>query len=237
MSAFSILLLLAVVTGGCALSVVDVGTFSAAKNLPFENKDAFFACPPHFYGVFDGVSQCPQSRAFAQTLAKGSCTRLQGATPGGSMLEQVQPVLWQALGEAQGFSGCSTACLLRLDLQQEQPQVSVYNLGDCTCMVLREVEGGAMEISGISEEKLHSSGAPYQLGGEKWKTDRIEEAAMFAFDVAEGSIVLAFSDGISSNLEAAEICQIASAPQPAALLARNLVEMARQRNKVQLFFI
>ena len=41
----SVLLLLALPAAN-ALNVLDVGAFSAAKLLPIENKDAFFASPP-----------------------------------------------------------------------------------------------------------------------------------------------------------------------------------------------
>ena len=56
----------------CGLNVVDVGTATRAKLTPLDNKDAVFLRPPNFYGVFDGVSQGPASRAYARTLARES---------------------------------------------------------------------------------------------------------------------------------------------------------------------
>ena len=222
-------------SGADALNVVDVGAFSASKLLPFENKDAFFVSPPYYCGVFDGVSQCPQSRSFAVTLAKTSCAALSGSRPSGEIMEQMQPVLWNALGQAQDYSGCSTACLVRLDLQQEQPQVSCLNLGDSTCMVLRPSEGaGALTVADVTVPKLHSSGAPYQFGGLKWKTDKTEDAETFCYDVGSGDVVLCYSDGVSNNVKPDEIAAIVNECRgaPAQEMAQRLVETARQRKIV-----
>lgn len=209
---------------------VDVGVFSASKLLPIENKDALFAAPPHFYGVFDGVSQCRQSRSFAQTLAKTACSKL-GSRIDGDLMEQLQPALWEALGKAQSFSGCSTVCMVRLDLEQQE--CGCYNLGDSGCMVLRR-ENGAVVVAESSDAKMHPSGAPYQLGGLDWKTDRIEDGLTFKFAVAEGDVVICYTDGLSSNLDPLEIAQIVSdcAAQPAAELAKRLVEAARRKKVV-----
>ena len=215
-----------------ALNVIDVGAFSAAKLLPIENKDAFFASPPHFYGVFDGVSQCPQSRSFAQTLAKTACAKL-GSSVRGELMDQVQPALWQALGDAQQYKGCSTACVMRVDLQREQPVLGCFNLGDCVCMVLRPGES-ALAVAETTDIKMHANGAPYQLGGLGWKTDKIEDGLTFSFDVNAGDVVLCFSDGVANNLTPDEIAQISSAcaRQPASELAKTLVESARQKKLV-----
>jgi len=217
-----------------ALNVVDVGVYSAAKLLPIENKDAYFAAPPHFFGVFDGVSQCKQSRSFAQTLAKTSCAKL-GRSVDGELMDQLQPALWQALGDAQGFSGCATVCMMRVDLQRETPVLGCYNLGDSGCMVLRPGDdSAAWTVAERTDDKLHSSGAPYQLGGLDWKTDRIEDGLTYAFELAEGDAVLCFSDGLSSNLAPPEIARVAAecAAQPAAELAKRLVETARAKKLV-----
>ena len=216
------------------LNVVDCGAFSAARLLPVENKDAYFASPPSFYGVFDGVSQCKQSRSFAQTLAKTSCNKL-GRSVCGELMEQVRPALWSALGDAQKYSGCSTACIARLKLQQEQPQLECFNLGDCVCMLLRAGEDSpSLAVVETTDAKMHSSGAPYQLGGLAWKTDKIEDGLTSSYDVASGDVVLLASDGLTNNLDEAEIAQIANAcaRQPAAELAKTLVEAARKKKKV-----
>jgi serine/threonine protein phosphatase PrpC len=148
----------------------------------------------------------------------------------------VKPALWDALGNAQDYKGCSTACILRLDLRAEQPRVNVYNLGDCACMVLRASEEarGSLAVAEMSEARMHSSGAPYQLGGLGWKTDLIEDGLTFDFDVESGDVVLAYSDGVSGNLPPDEIALLVGqcASKGAAAIAQTLVEAARKRRVV-----
>ena len=124
--------LVLLLSGATALNVVDVGYASKSRLLPIENKDSFFSAPPNFYGVFDGVSQCPQSRAYSQTLAKVACAKLCEKGAVGSWSEQVTVAMREACVAAQDFSGASTALIMRMDLNQEQPQASWFNLGDCT---------------------------------------------------------------------------------------------------------
>jgi len=211
------------------LTVVDVGTFSAAKRLPFENQDAFFSAPPSLCGVFDGVSQCPQSRAFAQALAKSSCDSLRGREGEGEFAEQVQLALGKATEAAQGFKGATTACVVRFELDQEQPRLSGYAIGDSECMVLRSKDGGAMSVAEVSPVKFHENGAPYQLAGKGFITDSSEDGVDFAFDLFAGDIVLCYSDGICDNLEPEEIAEIvgASGREPAQAMAREIVRAAR----------
>ena len=100
--------LLGLLGGGCALNVIDAGAASIAKNLPFENKDAYFTAPPNFYGVFDGVSSMPQSRVYAQTLAKTSCDTLlqsQRGNPKGEWTAQACSALTAATAAAEPTAG------------------------------------------------------------------------------------------------------------------------------------
>ena len=116
------------VSGSLALNVVDVGRASVAKNLPFENKDAYFTAPPNFYGIFDGVSACPESRIYSQTLAKTSCDTLmavQAREPTLAWDAQAFRALTAAAEAAKKYSGSSTAMLLKLDLDHCQTSLSV----------------------------------------------------------------------------------------------------------------
>ena len=224
------------IRGSDALSVVDAGAASLSKLLPFENKDAFFSAPPNFYGVFDGVTQCPQSRPFAQTLAKTACAELLATGVRGSWSEQAREALEQASVTAGEFSGASTACMLRVDLDQEEPQLCCFNLGDSACMVLRpsEDQPGSFIVAYTSEAKMHSNGAPYQLGGRNWQSDAPQAGESFTFGVAAGDVVLCYSDGLDNNLAPPDIVQIASQcrAQPVQVMAKTLAEAARQRRQV-----
>ena len=224
------------ILGSVALSVVDAGAASLSRLLPFENKDAFFSAPPNFYGVFDGVSQCPQSRPFAQTLAKAACARLLATGVRGSWSEQAMLALEQASATAYEFSGAATACMLRVDLDQEEPQLCCFNLGDSMCMVLRpsEEQPGSFVIASTSEAKFHSNGAPYQLGGRQWQSDMPQAGDSFTFGIAAGDVVLCFTDGLNNNLAPPDIVQIASQcrTQPVQVMAKTLADAARQRRQV-----
>ena len=164
-----------------------------------------------FYGVFDGVSQCPESRVYAQTLAKETSAALKRGGDGGSWSEQAQGALQQAAQAADRYSGSSTAIMLRLDLDQAQPQVCTYALGDSSVLVLRKQPDGSFAVGDTSGVMYHDNGAPYQLGGKEWKSDVVADGLVESFDVGPGDYVLCFSDGVSGNLALNEISRLVSA--------------------------
>ena len=58
--------------------------------------------------MFDGVSQCPESRIYAQTLAKETSAALKrSGDAGGSWSDQAQAALQQAAQAADRYSGAS----------------------------------------------------------------------------------------------------------------------------------
>ena len=151
-------------TASCALklSAVDAGVASVAKLRPSDNKDAFFTAAPRFYGVFDGVSQCPESRIYAQTLAKETSAALKrSGDAGGSWSDQAQAALLQAAQAADRYSGSSTAIMMRLDLDQPQPQVCTFALGDSSALVLKYQPDGSYAVGDTSGVMYHDNGAPY----------------------------------------------------------------------------
>lgn len=216
------------------VKVVDAGVASMSKHFPFENEDAYFLQPPHFYGVFDGVSAGKQSRAYAQTLAKVSCEMLSPEFPG-TWNEHVFRALTVATLRARDLSGCSTAMLINMDLEEAQPQARVYCLGDCQALVLRqEGDSGRFAIAAKTTAKYHlDNGAPYQFGGKDFKSDKIEDGETFAFEVLAGDIVLAFTDGVANNYAPCEIEELVSrqSTSSAEQLAAVLVSGARDRRK------
>ena len=225
--------------GVTALSVVDYGLASTAKGLPFENKDAYFTAPPNFYGVFDGVSSMPQSRVYAQTLAKTSCDTLlqsQRGNPKGEWTAQACSALTAATAAAQEYRGSSTAILLKMELEQSPPLACVYSVGDCQTLVLRKAAGAEeYAIAETTIDKIHpENGAPYQFGGEKLQTDKPEDGDAYAFEVLPGDILLCYTDGITDNMQPAEIETLINiqADNPASEIAEVLVEAARLRQAV-----
>lgn len=236
MGVLSVLALLAGAAHG--LRVVDAGAFSASKLLPIENKDAFFSAPSSScFGVFDGVSQCPQSRAYSQTLAKKSLDALKGGTGGGPDFKlQAQSTLRQATGAANGYSGASTALLVSMDLGNE-PKACCYTIGDCQCMVIRpsQEQPGALAVADFSNVKFHSNGAPYQLAGDGWPSDGIEDGLYEELPIEAGDVVLCFTDGFANNfanMEEVPRAVTACASLSAQEMATKLVSEARQREIV-----
>ena len=235
---YSCAIILTIAARAAALSIAGVGSATASKNLPFENKDAFFTSPPRYYGVFDGVSQCDDSRAYAQTLAKTSMNELASIDQSIAKItfeEAAQGALTKAAKEAFKYSGCSTACLLKLDLESASPTASIYNLGDCGVMVVRkDEESNALTVAECTEALFHDNGAPYQLGGRQWQTDDPSDGEAFTFDLQAGDTLLAFTDGLGNNVQQPEIAQIVTQMSSAGCeeLAKALVDRARQIRKV-----
>ena len=217
-------------TSARALSITGAGVATKAKLLPFENKDAFFSSPAsgHF-GVFDGVSQCPQSRAYAQELARTACTTLNMGASGGNFTDVAREVLFKAGTAAKDYSGASTVCMVRADLEKASPQVCVYTIGDCECMVLRQPTPASIELVGVSPVNFHSNGAPYQLGGKGWVSDNPGDGLETIFDVQKGDTVLVYSDGVCNNLENEQIAQLVAqnANQDESAMASAIVDAAR----------
>jgi len=224
------------VGGAGALNVIDAGAFSVAKNLPFENKDAYFTSPPLYYGVFDGVSACPESRIYAQTLAKTSCEQLtknaQAKWP-----EQSFKALTKAKEAAKKYKGSSTAMLMKVELEGMFPQACIYSLGDCRTLLLRQNrwKGGRYAVAETTIDKIHpENGAPYQFGGAKFDTDEVTDGEDFTFKLAAGDILLSFTDGVADNMQPAEIEELVcrNYMESAEELAKTLVEAARERRAV-----
>lgn len=236
-----VVLLAAVASSAVALRVTDAGAFSVprAGRLPIENKDAFFVAPPTFFGIFDGVSACPQSRAYAQALAKTSLAALQrSGSNAGDFTSQASAALSRAASEADNYSGASTAMILRMDLDTDEPQVCGFNVGDCTCMVLRPEGDGKLAVdedSGLTTPRFHENGAPFQLAGRDWQSDSVSDGDSFAFGVGAGSVVLCCTDGLTCNLSPADVATIvsSSAAQPAKAVAEKLANEAKRRGVVE----
>jgi len=216
------LLLLPLFSGATGLSIVDCGACSLAKLTPKDNKDAYFMAPPNHFGVFDGVSQGPESRVFAQTLASEADAYLSSGA-GGVWDTQAPAALLRGTTKAASVSGMSTALLLKMDLEAQT--VCTYNLGDCCCLVVR----GGSEVGDITAVTYHDNGAPFQLAGGDWISDDVEDGTAETFNVRSGDVVLCFSDGVTGNLALNDIAKVVGgcAGQPAETIAQTVAERAR----------
>ena len=163
---------------------------------------------------------------YAQTLAKETSATLKRVGAEGSWTDQVQSALQQAAQKADRFSGSSTAIILRMDLDQPQPQVCTYALGDSSALVLRRQGDGAFTVGDSSGVQVHDNGAPFQLGGEGWQSDGVDDGLVETFDVGEGDYVLCFSDGVSGNLALNDIARLVGAcdGRPAVVFAGTAVQ-------------
>merc|ERR1719483_1899925 len=119
--------------------------------------------------------------------------------------------------------------MMRLDLDQPQPQVCTFALGDSSALVLRYQPDGSYAVGDTSGVMYHDNGAPYQLGGKEWKSDVVGDGLVESFDVGAGDYILCFSDGVSGNLALNEIARLVSAceGQSAEVVARTIVAAAQ----------
>lgn len=225
--------MLALPAATLALNVIDAGAHTASKLLPIENKDSFFSAPPLYYGVFDGVSQCPESRAYSQMVAKSTMAALQRGG-GGDWETQAREAMRAGAAKACDYSGASTALAVKLDLDGPEPCVRTFSIGDCQVMILREETPGTRTVVDYSDVQFHSNGAPYQLAGANWQTDMVEDGKVESFAVADGDVVLAFSDGFANNFNLEEVGAAVQAASrlSAEAMAKTLVEQARDRKRV-----
>jgi serine/threonine protein phosphatase PrpC/uncharacterized protein (DUF1499 family) len=219
-----------------ALSL-DIGacTIGRPGAPPWSNQDAYFTVSNRFAGVFDGVSAAPASRAYAQALASSTRSGLCKNCHGESWKVQAVGALQQATRVADGIDGASTVCLLRFDLTDQRPRVSSFNLGDSGFLLLSPSTGGRMTVTGRSSPLRHTGGAPFQLAGRGRLTDEARAGAVTSHTFAQDQLALCFTDGLSANLPAAEIGELAASCEgmSAAAVATRLAKAAHRRGIVR----
>ena len=103
--------------------------------------------------------------------------------------------------------GTTTACAALLHHtngpSSPEPRLYVTNLGDSQILVLRPRD---QEIIYKTKEQWHWFDCPRQLGTNSPDTPRLN-AVMDKFNVEEGDVVLAMSDGVVDNLWEHEVVQ------------------------------
>ena len=196
------------------------------------NEDATFAAHP-FYGVFDGVSSARDSRAYARQLASSSRAALLAARDE-PWPSAARSALTSAIDEAARIAGASTACLIKVDTENQL--LFSYNLGDSGFLLFAPPGSSsdstaAARISARSPPMLHAGGAPYQLAGPGYWSDKPSDGRAATHPLVPGCVAVLHSDGLLDNLSTQEVGEIIASKQPGDVdgIARTLATRASER--------
>lgn len=198
-----------------ACSVAKPGKF------PWQNQDAQFVSSTCF-GVFDGVSSAPASRAYAEKLASTCKVELAKAKdePWPAAPKQA---LARAMKAAKAIRGASTASLLQVDIDRQT--ISSYNLGDSGFLLFAPPDtSGNQRLCAKSSPMLHGGGSPFQLGGggEEMFSDSPSDGRAATHPFSSGCVAILHSDGLLDNLSTEEVADIIASKQ-----ARDMAGIAR----------
>lgn len=184
-------------------------------------EDAYFN-GTHSLGVADGVGSMHKFRrygvdcaAYAEDLMSLAQHALEDDA--GIMLSSEFAAQAMHVAESKAVTyGASTATLLTM---RENGMVGVANLGDSGFMVVRGL--GATQCPSIvskSREQQHSWNCPYQLMrlpvalaarlDPKVRLDSAMDAECYEVNVEPGDLLLLYTDGLSDNIDEAEILEL-----------------------------
>lgn len=206
-------------------SVLDVDV--AAYVLPHPAKvrwggeDAVFIKGRNF-GVFDGVSGAEKLDGvplYSLTLAN----EMKALVRKDEVLSfpQMTKILTEAAQYAdKAATGASTAVVGSLS---ENGELTVLNLGDSLCVVVRDGK-----IVARTKEIVHYFDCPYQLSEDS--PDRPKDGTRLTLKVQKGDYIVMGSDGIFDNLKDSEICDLclSNGKLRAATITRKIVEQSRR---------
>ena len=182
-------------------------------------EDAVFTKGRNF-GVFDGVSGADKLDGvplYSNTLAK----ELKSAVGDDPMtIKDMTKYLTDAAEFADiSATGASTAVVGSLN---EDGKLSVLNLGDSACVVVR-----GEKIVAKTTEINHFFDCPYQLSDES--PDRPRDGRQLNTRVQKGDVIVMGSDGIFDNLTESQIVEaVNGSSEGASLLARKIVNLSRK---------
>jgi len=183
--------------------------------------DAYFN-GTHSLGVADGVGSMHKFRrygvdcaAYAEDLMSLAQHALEDDA--GIMLSSEFAAQAMHVAESKAVTyGASTATLLTM---RENGMVGVANLGDSGFMIVRGL--GATQCPSIvskSREQQHSWNCPYQLMrlpvalaarlDPKVRLDSAMDAECYEVNVEPGDLLLLYTDGLSDNMDEAEILEL-----------------------------
>lgn len=171
------------------------------------------------FGVFDGVSGADKKDGvplYSITLAQEMQATV-GEKP--HNIKELTSLLSDAAAVAdKTATGASTALVASLS---ETGKLSVLNLGDSYCYVIREGK-----VFSKSKEIVHYFECPYQLSEDS--PDRPKDGTKLNVYVQPGDIILMGTDGVFDNLSDEKILSaVGESPKKASRIAKTLVDLSR----------
>lgn len=175
-------------------------------------EDAYVACD-ELLAVADGVGGWKEKdidpQAYARSLMKSMYEHVQDCKFDGYPID-LDAAITSAADEANvSHAGSSTmlVCSIVDDV------VSVANLGDCSCLILRDVQTAGPnqvtpEVIYRSEEMQHDFNYPYQLG--RTSKDSISDVKRAEIAVKPNDVIILGSDGVFDNVYDDTMIQIIS---------------------------
>lgn len=190
------------------------------KKLFWGGEDAVFV-KGRTFGVFDGVSGAIKLDGvplYSKTLATQMKKKVDGET--GLDVKQIAKILGECVAYAnEKATGASTALVGSID---ETGFLRVLNVGDCTCMIIRD-----NKIVARTKEINHFYECPYQFS--EISPDRPTDGTKMNFQLQKGDLLLAGSDGVFDNLNEDEILTVVlSSPKKASAIAKRISERSRK---------
>jgi protein phosphatase PTC7 len=174
------------------------------------------------FGVFDGVSGASKLDGvplYSVTLAKELKSAMDKEQS--YSIKEITQILSDAASFAdKSATGASTAVVGSLNADGD---LSVLNLGDSVCMVIRDGK-----IVAKTREILHYFDCPYQLSEDS--PDRPRDGTKLNIRVQKGDVILMGSDGIFDNLTEKQILDFVERNSrfKAATLSRKICDLSRR---------
>jgi protein phosphatase PTC7 len=164
-------------------------------------EDAATVCPT-MLAVADGVGGWAESGVDPAIYSKRLCSLFESLYETGDERYLASPknLLVDAAGQNTETGSC-TACIVQLD--EQAPVMTTYNLGDSGYMILRSSSGSKdLDIFFQSKEQQHAFNFPFQVGT---NGDAPDSGELNAHNVENGDIIVLGTDGLWDNLHRRKI--------------------------------
>lgn len=150
------------------------------------------------------------------------------------LLQTAYARLIEQFGDIKKFPASTTVVIARLSLATSPAKLSVCNLGDSACIVLRADKNLGLKC----ENFLHSDNRvllrtrdqvifsmPYQIGPFD-EHHRPEHSDQYSAEIGVGDTVLLCSDGVTDNLNLETVAKFLQEPSSAQKVSEDLVQAA-----------
>ena len=185
----------------------------ASKN--GNGEDAYFILPRDV-GVFDGVggwrSSGIDSGLYSRHLAAATATALKKQRAKDNAMNLAKALdQGAASAKEERLTGSTTVCIASLNSQKGV--VEVLNLGDSGLVIFRKV-GDQMKIVGQTKATTHGFNFPAQIGNignprlGTMNSDTSRDATYDSFQIEEGDVAVAGTDGLWDNVFEEQIMDI-----------------------------